>query len=112
MATPDYGSMTHAQLVSLRDALSPTDPQQDVLAPYEHQAFARQWTEDSPVLAPLSLTFAIPAYSAAKALGLERGRSDASWNEMLSGYRGMAEGIAHNMQPVVGNLYQLLHGVI
>lgn len=91
---PDYGSMSHAQLVQLRDSIPPDDPRQNEIAPYEHQAFAREWTQDSPVIAPLSLTFAIPAYAAAKALGLERARSKPSIAAILAGYKGIGQGLA------------------
>jgi len=95
LAGQDYGSMSHAQLLALRNSLAPDDPRQAILAPYEHQAFAREWTEDSPVVAPLSLAFAIPAYAAAKALGLEHARTGASWASIAHGYQGIGQGLAN-----------------
>ena len=89
----DYGNMTHAQLVALRASIPADDPRQTVLAPYEHQAFAREWTQDSPIVAPLSLTFAIPAYSAAKALGVVHARSQPSIAAILDGYKGVCHGL-------------------
>jgi len=91
---PDYANMSHAQLLMLRNSLAPTDPQQAVLAPYEHQAFAREWTQDQPVLAPLSLAFAIPAYAGAKALGIEHARTGPSIASILAGYKGIGQGLA------------------
>lgn len=90
----NYGNMTHADLLSLRDRLGPNDPRQAKIAPYEHAAFAREWTQDQPWKAIPSLTFAIPAYTAAKALGIQKARSPASIAEMMMGYRGMGQGIA------------------
>jgi hypothetical protein len=92
---PDYGSMTHAQLVALRASIPNDDPRQSVLAPYEHQAFAREWTQDSPIVAPLSLMFAIPAYTAAKTLGVVHARSQPSIAAILDGYKGIGQGLAN-----------------
>lgn len=92
--TPDYQSMTHAQLLNLRNSLPPDDPRQPMLAAYEHQAFAREWTKDNPLLAPLSLSVAIPAYSLAKLTGLVHARTPASWNALVSGYKGIGQGLA------------------
>lgn len=97
-ARPDYGSMTHAQLVQLRASIPPDDPRQNEIAPYEHQAFAREWTQDSPVIAPLSLAFAIPAYAAAKALGIEHARSKPSIASILAGYKGIGQGLASTIR--------------
>lgn len=66
---------------------------QEVLAPQEHRAFAREWVQDNPVLALPSLTFAIPAYAAAKSLGLIGARTKPSLNQMAESYRGMWDGL-------------------
>ena len=82
--------MTLAELQALRNQ---PGADQRKLAPYEHRAFAREWTADSPLVAAPSLTFAIPAYTAAKALGLQKARSPASLREMGQAYVGMLEGL-------------------
>lgn len=89
----DYKSMSHADLYALRGSLAPNDPRQAELAPYEHRAFAREWTQDSPWIAPLSLAFAVPAYTAAKATGFQKARSPASWSEIGQGYAGIYDGL-------------------
>lgn len=89
----NYGAMSHADLLRLRDSLAPGDPMQAVLAPYEHAAFAREWTRDDPLAAIPSLAVSIPAYSAAKGLGLLHARSPASLGEILQSYRGMGQGL-------------------
>lgn len=91
---PDYGSMTHAQLLMLRNSLPPNDPRQAILAPYEHQAFAREYTEDNPITGPLGLSVAIPAYAAAKLLGLQHARTGPSIASILAGYKGVGQGLA------------------
>jgi hypothetical protein len=67
---------------------------QRLLAPFEHQAFAREWTRENPYLAVPSLAAAIPVYQGAKLLGL--GGPDAtpaSLDQLFAGYRGMMEGL-------------------
>jgi hypothetical protein len=83
-------TMSHADLYRMRNA---PGADQGMLGPYEHRAFAREFAQESPVRAAVSLPFAIPAYSAAKALGLTNARSSASLAEILQGYRGLLEGL-------------------
>lgn len=94
---PDYGEMTHAQLVNLRASYAPDDPMQAVLAPYEHQAFAREWTQEQPLLAAPSLAVAIPGYAIAKALGIEKARTGPSIASVLAGYKGIGQGIYNRL---------------
>ena len=86
--------MSHADLYALRARLPRNDPRHAEIAPYEHAAFAREWTQEQPLRAIPSLAFAIPAYTGAKALGLTDARSPASLREVLMGYQGMGKGIA------------------
>ncbi len=81
--------MSHADLYRLRTQ----SQNQGLLAPYEHRAFAREWAQESPVMAGLSLPFAIPAYSLYKALGFGNARSPASLDEIKQGYAGLWEGL-------------------
>jgi hypothetical protein len=82
--------MSHSDLYQAR---SKYPEQQNELAPYEHRAFAREWAQESPVMAGLSLPFAIPAYSIYKALGLSDSRSQPSLDEVIQGYKGLGEGL-------------------
>ena len=93
IAMPNFKTMNHGDLYALRDSLAPIDPRQQQIAPYEHRAFAREWTQESPVLGPLSLTFAIPAYAAAKATGLQQARTPPSWDQVFQGYAGIYDGL-------------------
>lgn len=90
---PNLKTMSHGDLYALRGSLAPDDPRQRELAPLEHRAFAREWTQDSPWIAPLSLAFAIPAYTGAKAVGLQKARTPASWAEIGQGYAGIYDGL-------------------
>jgi predicted membrane-bound mannosyltransferase len=82
-------SMSHADLMRLRKQ---PGADQALLGPYEHRAFAREWTQESPLAASLSLPFAIPLYTAYKALGRGNTRSPASLDEIKQGYLGLLEG--------------------
>lgn len=63
------------------------------MAPFEHRAYAREYVQDKGVRGAASLAVAIPAYSAAKALGLTNARSPASVEEMKQGFMGIREGL-------------------
>jgi hypothetical protein len=90
-AATDLAMMSHADLYNKR-AKAPKH-EQDKLAQFEHRAFAREFAQESPVKAAVSLPFAIPAYTAAKALGVTRARSGASVEEMKQAFVGLAEGL-------------------
>jgi hypothetical protein len=86
----NLAKMSHSDLYRMR---SQYPQSQGLLAPYEHRAFAREWAQESPVMAGLSLPFAIPAYSIYKALGLGNARSPVSLEEIKQGYAGLGEGL-------------------
>ena len=66
---------------------------QRMLAPLEHRAYAREYTQENPWIAAPSLAVAIPAYTALKALGIKKARSPASMNEVVQGYAGIMDGL-------------------
>lgn len=88
-------SLTHEELFRLRDRL-PSGEEQDAVANAEHRAFAREFAREKPLQA-LSLVAAIPAYFAAKKLGLARGRSKASVEQMRQGFAGLFEGLRQGL---------------
>lgn len=92
-----YEAMSHAALYQMRGQ---PGVDQNALAPIEHQAFAREFAQESPLQAAVSLPFAIPLYSAAKAVGLQNARSPASINEVASGYKGLMQGLLPRFFPV------------
>jgi hypothetical protein len=93
----DLGEMPHEELYRMRASAAPE--MQGMLAPFEHRAFAREFAQESPVKAALSLPFAVPAYSLAKALGLQKARTPATMDEVFAGYHGLAEGMLGNIVP-------------
>ena len=92
MTTPDYSGMSWDDLMQLRRSMASDDPRQAEVAPYEHQAYARETVAQNPLYAA-SLGVAIPAYTLAKLAGLTGARSPASMQEMQSGYRGIGQGL-------------------
>lgn len=94
----DYSRLSFDQIRRLRDAYPDNSTMQAQLAPYEHQAFAREWTQDNPMVAAPSLAVAIPGYALAKLLGMSHGRTQPSWEQVVGGYRGIGQGLMGLMQ--------------
>ena len=63
-----------------------------VLGPAEHKQFVRETTRNS-LLQGAAVAAGAPAYTAAKALGLTKGRSAASVDEIFSAWEGFAQGV-------------------
>ena len=99
----DPEKLDHASLARLRDLYGSNSDFGRYLAPYEHQAFAREWTQEAPYIAPLALAAATPAYYLAKQpmfsglssrLGLVGpDASPPSLEQVLRGYRGIGQGL-------------------
>jgi soluble lytic murein transglycosylase-like protein len=80
----------HAALYQGREGKSRDE--QNVLAPKEHRAFAKEAVAENPALA-LPIAAAIPLYQGAKALGLTSSRSDPSVEQATEAYKGIGEGL-------------------
>jgi hypothetical protein len=90
--TPDQlGSMDHATLYAMRQYLQPQ--QQNLVAPYEHRAFAREEVTQHPLMA-LPVAAGALAYQPYKML--MGARSDPSFNQMGQGLLGVGEGLKKN----------------
>lgn len=64
------------------------------LSPEEHEAFARLYTYENPILGLLGLPLMIPAYQAAKAGGYKEGFApEYAMAQMAGGYRGLGRGL-------------------
>ena len=82
-------NLSHSELVRLREQ----NPElQDLLAPYEHRAFAREYVTENPLRA-LGMVGAIPGYQLYKMTGQSGARSKPSMNQMLQGFQGTGEGL-------------------
>jgi hypothetical protein len=100
--------MDHATLYNLRSRNQ--DPaMQALLAPYEHRAFARQATQENPLMsAPIAV--ATPLYAGAKALGIA-GRADPgtpttppTMRQVGQGLLGVGEGLVGAARGAIGRL--------
>lgn len=88
-----------------RDKLPANDMLQPIIAPLEHREFAQSFTEDHPVLGPISLAAAIPAYSIYKAaqdavFGRPADRTPGGLDEVFAGFQGIARGIRSNFAKI------------
>ena len=72
------------------------DYMQTVLGPAEHKQFVREVTRDS-LLTGTAVAVGAPAYTAAKAMGLTKGRSSASVDEIFSAWEGYGQGLKDRM---------------
>lgn len=96
--------LSNAELMRMRNALPATDTAgQQRLAPFEHQAFAREVAQDTPLQA-VGLLAAIPAYQVAKATGIMKSRTGATqpWEQILAGYKGLGQGWAKAAKGLFG----------
>lgn len=90
MDTLPLSQLSRHQLYEMRNQ---PGADQQLLAPLEHRAYAKEYVTADPWRAVPSLAVAIPAYTALKALGLKKARSPASVNEMVQGYAGIMDGL-------------------
>ncbi len=93
---PGLINLDHATLYNMRSKAQ-DKALQDLLAAYEHRAFAREAVAEKPGLAP-SLLVAAPLYQAAKAMGMTNSRSSPSWSQMGHGLLGIGEGLLGAMK--------------
>jgi hypothetical protein len=99
--SPDYSQrlaellarMPSSSLLNLRANVPSGSPTQELLAPYEHRAFAREEVGRNPLMA-LPISAAIPAYQGWKALGQGGARTPPSLEQLLQGYLGVKEGLS------------------
>ena len=91
------GDAPFAAINMARDMAGAKNTQlQNILAPMEHQAYARQVVQDHPIIGTIGLLPADLAYNAAKGLGLVKARSDGSTapQDIAAVFRGIVSGLA------------------
>lgn len=94
--TDALARMRFGQLDELR-SLYPDQETQNLLAPYEHRAYAREIVAENPLMA-LGLLGAIPGYQIKKLvkkglLNQPYSRSEPSMEQVKQGYMGLWEGL-------------------
>lgn len=82
--------MGHMDLLALRQGRSKKE--QDIIAPYEHRAFAREYVKENPESA-ISMLGMVLGYGLAKEVGLAEGRSSNTGEAIWEGVKGTVEGI-------------------
>lgn len=87
----DMKKMDWMRLYQMR--LKATDPiAQAEIAPYEHRAYAREQVAADPTQAA-TMALAIPGYQALKSV-VGRSRTPPSWQQVIQGYAGIADGLS------------------
>lgn len=91
----NLAALDHATLYRMRGQTK--DPTlQDLLAAYEHRAFAREATAENPYLS-VPIALAAPLYQLAKlapqSLTGMRSRTSPSWGQLGQGLLGVGEGL-------------------
>lgn len=92
---PDQlAQMPHSLLYSARGYVP--KEQQNLIAPYEHRAFAREATAENPLMsAPIAVgSLLYPLYKTA----VSPGRSDPSFNQVGQGLLGVGEGLKQKVR--------------
>lgn len=105
----DLGRMSFDELSLLRDKYKGVTAAQEVLAPYEHGAFARKLVAEKPWMA-LAMPGAVQGYQLTKALVPQRGlealglsepgapATSPSAMQLMQGLSGTAQGLADAFQ--------------
>lgn len=91
----ELSKLTWEELLALRNKVQ-GQAEQERVANYEHQRYARDTVEDNPAMA-LPMAAMIPAYQAYKSI---RGgaRSQGGLEQMGYGYNGVLQGLLARMQ--------------
>lgn len=103
-----FESLSHAELFNLRNK---PGADQALLAPFEHQAFAREATDENPLIG-LGLLAAIPAYQAAKTFGIMGSRtgSENPFGQIAAGFKGVGQGFGRAAKRGLGALFPSASG--
>ena len=93
----ELDQMSWEDLIALRNKVGTTNQeQQNRVANYEHQAYAREEVADNPLKA-VSMAAMIPGYQVYK--GIAGGsRSEGGLEQMKHGYKGVVQGLLARMQ--------------
>ena len=88
---PGLEGLDHATLYRLREQAR-NQAMQNLLAGYEHRAFAREAVAENPLMA-LPIGLAAPMYQVSKFLPGNRSRSEPSFGQLGQAYTGIGEGL-------------------
>lgn len=90
----NLAKLQHTALLLMREYNPDNKAAQAMIAPYEHQAFAREATAENPLMG-LPIALATPLYAGAKSLGLmtDNTTTPPSWNQVGRGLLGVGQGL-------------------
>ena len=83
--------MSWRDLWKLRNQVTNNQPEQNRVANYEHQAYAREATKENPMMA-VPIAAAIPAYQVYKGV-MGGSRSEGGLQQIGHGYIGIMQGL-------------------
>jgi hypothetical protein len=89
----DMNNLSWDELSQIRGALSPQ--YQSLVAPYEHQAYAREMVQENPFNAAWLTPF-VPGYALAKYFNLlpvDEKTTKPSWEQISHGWNGISQGL-------------------
>jgi len=93
----DPTSMPFSALTKLRDEYGRSNKEaQNMLAPYEHRAFAREYIQENPLMSIPMATMMVPGYQLSKlfpSISGNKSRSSPGLNQMGQEYMGILEGL-------------------
>lgn len=87
----ELDKMPWDQLIALRKQVENNQQQQNRVANYEHQAYARETVQDNPLMA-VPMAAMIPAYQVYKGV-MGGARSEGGLQQMEAGYKGVLQGL-------------------
>ena len=92
----DPSVMSNEELQFLRNQFDDKHPLQSLIAPFEHQSFARESVQNNPLTA-IPLAAAIPAYSLKKMVMKSPEETSTSLKQVSMGYQGLLEGLGSKL---------------
>lgn len=90
-----------AMIRRLRAQLPPNHPSQPRLAELDRELFAREQTADNPLRAPGLMAMTV-ADAMGKKMGLVKGRSKPSLDQVMAGWRGALSGVGDYAKGILG----------
>jgi len=99
-------SMPWEKLQALRNQFANNPAAQQMIAPYEHRAYARESVNNNLLMAPVMAAM-VPGYQAAKAIGLtgsDNQTTAPSWAQFVQGEQGVYDGVKNRLRSFASGL--------
>ncbi len=93
LGVPSSSEKVASEFLALEEArTSASKEEQNRLAPLAHAKFTEGVVTETPIAA-IPMAAAIPIYTAGKAIGTIKTRSNPSWEEVSQAYKGIGKGL-------------------